>query len=121
MIRVLIIEDDFDTRFTYRKLFSLNKGRVTVDDAPSFEHAVDRFGELKYDLILCDHHTSGINSSTVWKRLKAADSLPKYFYVITGDRTVKGESGMTGVIYKTEIDRILALANIAALGNGVKI
>lgn len=123
---VLIIEDEIATREMYISFIKATGYAVQIDCSPSLEHAMDSHGERLlgsgYDIIFCDHHNDGMDSTAVYRTLKSMSCLPKQFYVVTGDNRVRTVAGMTGIIYKPNfhelreamIRRLTQAQNLAA-------
>lgn len=109
LMRVLLIEDDTETAAVYRKIFSKNNMVTEIVTVSAFEMARDKCASLDFDVVICDHHTQGVNSHSVFNELKRQTALGRFF-VVTGDETVKALPGMAGVIRKPACRAIAAIA-----------
>lgn len=84
--RVLVVDDEVDLADLVAESFELEG--FNVDKTLSGEEALEMCRSTYYDVILSDHHMTGIDGLELFERLRNLYSKKFLFYLCTGDTTV---------------------------------
>ena len=73
-LSLLVIDDSEIDRFMYRRLIRrLSAWKIAVDEADSFESAVAKYEQKKYDAVMCDFRMPGCDGTQIIRSMRASE------------------------------------------------
>lgn len=110
---VLIIDDNAEELRSYQATFEA--AGFIVHFGETYEGIRELYGDIVYDLVLCDYHSKGARPHTVLKMMKQRGVQPKEFWIHTGDPSAFAVDGMAGVLEKGDYGRLFSLTKKSAM------
>ena len=108
--QIMIIDDEFHIRELLKFLLETSRHPCSIKEFYSYEHALDKFGDIKYDIVFCGESTHGISTETVIARMKISNVFPNQFWVI-GSLEDKHHPHISGIIDRTNFDSMIHQVN----------